>query len=555
MSQERIPLTVSIESRDGTLTTDSKCCNGYFEKTVNGTVFIKRPGLSFYKSLPAGQAQGMLYLPNDTMIVVINNTVYSIISNAVATVGTITGVLQTCYLALSYNQEYVFIHNCTNGYLYNVSTGSFVQLGDSNVINTTVLTGGDLYSTSPTVVFSPAPAGGVTATGVATVVSGVITDIIITDMGYGYNTPPVITITDPTGTGATATCLLNAFPPGPYTPGVAYLDGYMIIGTTAGQLWNSGNLGITTDVTSWSALGYVSANSIPDNLVGITRHLNYVIAFGEWGMDMYYDSGVAYPDSPLSLAPSYHSEIGCVNGNSIVSMDNTVLWIGQGLSTGPVVYMLEGTIPVPISTWSINKVLSTSTIENIYAYLFRYNGHSFYVLTLYDVNLTLVYDLTTQSWSQWTMWATSDETGIVSENYFRPVFFAGSYLNNLQYYCLDYNNGTIYLFSDNNTTDLEYPIYYRVVTPLLDSGTTKRKLYHSIEIVGDKLNGSGRLRYTSDDYRGWSNFRTVSLTANRPILYQLGNSRRRAWELLSLSNTPLRLTCLEVNFTIGEQDN
>lgn len=76
----------------------------------------------------------------------------------------------------------------------------------------TVTAGGTGYSSSPTVTVSApdSPRGailyptGAQATAVATVVSGIITDIQVTFGGDGYF-QPTVTITDSTGTGATAT--------------------------------------------------------------------------------------------------------------------------------------------------------------------------------------------------------------------------------------------------------------------------------------------------------------------------------------------------------------
>ena len=43
------------------------------------------------------------------------------------------------------------------------------------------------------------------ATATATVVNGFIVDVDVVQGGFGYNNPPQVTITDPSGTGATVT--------------------------------------------------------------------------------------------------------------------------------------------------------------------------------------------------------------------------------------------------------------------------------------------------------------------------------------------------------------
>ena len=78
---------------------------------------------------------------------------------------------------------------------------------DSNsVASTTITAGGSGYS-SATVTFSAAPAGGVTATGTATLSGDAVASITITNPGNGYTSAPTITIGGD-GTGATATATL-----------------------------------------------------------------------------------------------------------------------------------------------------------------------------------------------------------------------------------------------------------------------------------------------------------------------------------------------------------
>ena len=72
--------------------------------------------------------------------------------------------------------------------------------------------GGSGYSSgTTTVTFSdPEDADGRTATGIATVVGGAVTDITVTDPGTGYTAAPTVTIGGD-GTGATATATLGDY--------------------------------------------------------------------------------------------------------------------------------------------------------------------------------------------------------------------------------------------------------------------------------------------------------------------------------------------------------
>jgi len=612
----RVPLSQPIETRDGFLNTDSKCVNGYFEMTNGKREFVKRPGLTEVvttPTLPVAQGQGLSYF-NGFLFAAINNVLYKInpTTYAVTTIGTMTGTIggkvQQCYFNQTLNNTYLFVQNQVHGYTYNPATGAFLQVKDDGVTVTTVVTGGSNY-TNPIVTFSAPSGGGVTATGTVQSTGGVVTGITITLAGSGYTLSDtlVATISDTAGTawtasttvmagdvivaapnvyavtvtgvtgssaptftsgsaadgsatlqwlsatdaggaGAYVTAELNGFPTGQLVAGAPYLDTYTVIGSPNGEIYTSN----PNDPTVWNALNYITAESDPDNQVGLCKHLNYILSFGQYSVEFFYDAG-NYPGSPLSVASSYKIELGCANGNSIVSIENVVFFVGTSQDLGPSVYAISGTSPSKISTPFIDRIIQNSTLTDVKAYPLRINGHTFYILTLADLNVTIVYDANEKVWTQWTMWAKggvdSGVLNVYAEQYFRPSFYAG---NGSIYYVLDDDNGKLYTVSDHVYNDAGAPIYYRSVTDLLDSGTTKRKFYQRVEIVGDKQPAIMNIRHTDDDYKSWSPYRTVNLAAQRPQIYQTGQARRRAWEFLCTDNTPLRLLAAEVDFSIGE---
>jgi len=55
-----------------------------------------------------------------------------------------------------------------------------------------------------------------------------------------------------------------------------------------------------------------------------------------------------------------------------------------------------------VSTPDIERILNLSTLETVYSFGVKIAGHAFYVLTLTDQNITLVYDAVTKLWAQWS---------------------------------------------------------------------------------------------------------------------------------------------------------
>lgn len=64
--------------------------------------------------------------------------------------------------------------------------------------------------------------------------------------------------------------------------------------------------------------------------------------------------------------------------------------------------MMEGLNEQQISTPDIERILNLSTLATIYSFGVKIAGHTFYILTLVDLNLTLVFDLVSKSWAQWS---------------------------------------------------------------------------------------------------------------------------------------------------------
>lgn len=540
----RVPLTQEIESRTNSLSKDSRNANGYFERRNESTRdFVKRPGYSNLTvtgtSLSSGQAQG-LFRYNGNLYAVINNTLSKITPSLVgSTIGTITGTLEDVYFVNTSNNVWGFFHNGTNGYTLNQSN-TLTRIDPTGVYGVTIATGGSGYSGTPTVTFG-APPTGVTATGTVQTTGDVVTSVTITNPGSGYTSPPSVTINPDTGgTGATANCVLSGFPSTPLAAGVAFIDGYVVVGTTSGYLYTSD----LENASLWNPLNYVAVEAEPDNLVGICKHLNYVLAFGEWSTECFYDAAIS-PGSPLARQDSARLEIGCADGNSIVQFEQAVMFVGKSRSHGKSVYIMDGLAPVKVSTRYIEKYLNADQDTDMDAFVFKISGHTFYVLTLHDTDLTFVYDVDEKQWYNWTSYYSG------GEHYWLPTYYCE--FNN-SYYALLHDTGILASISTDYTSDNGSSIYCRAVTSILDSGTTKRKFWQRAEVVGDKVNATMYIRHSNDDYTTWSNYRSVNLSASRPQLYQLGADRRRAYEFLVTDNVAIRLQAVEMDVEGGEME-
>ena len=123
---------------------------------------------------------------------------------------------------------------------------------------------------------------------------------------------------------------------------------------------------------------------------------------------------------------------------------------------------MDGTSPTRISTPHIERFLEASSMTNVRAYTYKFDGHLLYVLTLHDLNVTIVFDAIEKMWYQWTMYSVSSNDqpnpGKYYENYFRPTFYAS--VTNIPF-VLDDDRGTLYKLSTTQYNDNGAPIYCR----------------------------------------------------------------------------------------------
>jgi hypothetical protein len=344
------------------------------------------------------------------------------------------------------------------------------------------------------------------------------------------------------GTGDTSiTQLAGNFPTGPLAYGAVYLDGFIFVATVAGRIYNSG----IENPTIWNG-DFITAEAEPDSIIGIVKHFNYLVSFGTWSTEFFYDAATP-TGSPLLRNDAARLEIGCANGGSIVQIEQAVLWVGKSRQHGKSVFIMDGLSPVKVSTPYIEKFLNADQLDDVRACTFKIAGHTFYVLTLfagYPNGYTFIYDIDEKEWYNWTKVNVNNV-----ESYFSPMFITEFQTN---YYAMDGDTGNIYTISTTVYDDVDKGIQYGSTTPISDSGTTKRKFYRRVEVVGDKVSGTFQICHSDDDYQTWSAWREISLSATRAQLYNMGQARRRAWKFLCTDAVPIKLDAIEMDFDIGD---
>lgn len=198
--------------------------------------------------------------------------------------------------------------------------------------------------------------------------------------------------------GSTVTQITDAQYPTTTVRGIAYLDGTYYVMDPNGQIFGSD----LNSPTSWTALNVIVAQMEPDGAVALSRLLNYIVAFGEYTTEFFFNAGNPAPGSPLSAYTSGMLNVGCAAAGSVAQTNNQLFFIGVTKQRGRSIYRMTGTTPQIISTPAIERILNHDNLSEVFSFCVKISGHNFYVLTLVDSDITLVWDTATGDWKEWT---------------------------------------------------------------------------------------------------------------------------------------------------------
>jgi len=315
--------------------------------------------------------------------------------------------------------------------------------------------------------------------------------------------------------------------------GSAYLDATMYVMDVNANIWGSG----LNDLSSWVSSNYIKAQIEPDFGVAIAKHLVYVIALKQWSTEVFYDAGNAV-NSPLSPVQGAKINWGCASADTVQEIDGDLLWLSQTRELSYEVIYMKNLKAIPVSTKPVERLLAKAVFSEVYSWTWKGDGHSFYLLTIEDLNLTLAYDIKENLWSQWT-----DANG----NYMAVSDSYGALIQGE-------DSGKIYSMALSNTDDAGSPITFDLYTPNFDANIDRRKIVKLVRVLADKTPGSViQIRHNDNDYEPskWTNFRRLDLNQERPFLVDDGTFNRRAYHIRHQCNTTLRLNAIDLQMDLG----
>lgn len=392
--------------------------------------------------------------------------------------------------------------------------------------------------------------------------------------------------------------------------GIVWLDGTFYVMDDRGTIYGSD----LNDPASWNALNFITAIKEPGNGVALAKSQNYVIAFKQWSTEFFFDAGNAEgsPLSPVDngfvlIGCASGASVANVSGTlfwisqtrqrgravhmmvgleqapvstpdveRIINADDLSSVVAYGAKiSGQTFYVLtlkssDITLVynVQSKTWtrwtSLTEQVaqSCSIVRSGSVATATCAGHGFAdgdPVYIADADQTeyngrhqvSVIDANVFSFSVEGSPA-SPATGAVTATGFTASYFKfTSYVYaNGKDLVMHETSGGLFEITEAATSDAENPIDCFIRTSKFDGMTTRRKTCGRIEVIGNKTDSDLMLRWSDDDNQTHSNYRRVSLSADRPQLTRCGSFRRRSLDLRHVANASIQLSALEMEMGV-----
>jgi hypothetical protein len=347
-----------------------------------------------------------------------------------------------------------------------VATATVSQEGGKITV-VTMANRGSGYTTAPTVTFADSLGGtGSAATGTAVLVAnslqvtsitgtlflgqtiqgaGVTADTIITSFGTGtggvgtYN----LNFTQTVGSQTMYALNFTALPTtdGAFSGGnsVDTYDNYFVYNNPNTQQYGASDL--LSPISN--NLSFASKDGAPDDLVALIVDHREIYLLGEASSEVWVDVGTV--PFPFQRIPGTNTQHGCAAKFSLSRLGNSFAYVSRNLRGQGQIMQIEGYKPTRISTHAVEQTLVNQYIDDAIAWTYQLEGHECYVVTFPTLQLTWVYDATTQMWHKWLY---LNDLGQYERHRGQcSAVFQGMVL------CGDYENGSIYELDPNNYTD------------------------------------------------------------------------------------------------------
>lgn len=347
----------------------------------------------------------------------------------------------------------------------------------------------------------------------------------------------------------TATQVTDVDLPSPMIPHMVFLDGYLfVIKKNTGDIYNSD----LDDPTSWTAGNYITAEINPDFAIYLTKVKNYIVCFGNEGIEFFYDA--AQPSgSPLGRNESYYLNV--ILQSSVCNVNDVLYFVGRSRTGGPRAYRLEGNNLEQISPSWVERdfediygaYYTTSDFTKNYLFNFSVNGHFFLGFNT-GLEYTYIYDLEEGFWYRWVFGSTAASNRI--EGITKPT--SASHANSVVFVG-DRTSPSLLYTNWFNDFDITFTASY--ISGEFSAETFNWKTCSRVALLCDQYVDTGisnaQISWSDNDGYTYSTPRNINVLSQNPYITQTGRFRSRLWKIEYSDNYPFRMWGLSMDLNVG----
>lgn len=250
---------------------------------------------------------------------------------------------------------------------------------------------------------------------------------------------------------------------------VAVISGFAIYGVPGADRFY---ISAINDARTINLLDFATAESLPDVLLAVRVVQGEPWFLGTQSVESWPLTGAAnFPFQRSAL----NQDVGCVARDTARNFGNGLVWLGRERAAGglSVYSAVNSYTPERISTHGVERLLERSAFpERAFAYVWRVEGHHFYVLTC-DAG-TVCYDESTQAWHQqasgvWPLDGAPPAAGWLNSCFFGNTTVMGD------------GRGRLVKLSFDVNADLDGELLREIVTAPMGS-VGKQVQIHAIEL-------------------------------------------------------------------------
>lgn len=172
---------------------------------------------------------------------------------------------------------------------------------------------------------------------------------------------------------------------------VVFVDSFFVCSTDSKKFIRSdSNQGLV-----WNALNFFTAESDPDDIVGLQVFNNKLFVLGSEVTEEFQNLGGVFQRTGFFLDKGLFAKF------STISTNNSFMWIGGGTNESPAIWSLVGNQPQKISTTAIDSALqgfSEEEIQSAFSYSYSQKGAYFVGFSL--PTRTFEYNTITGKWNE-----------------------------------------------------------------------------------------------------------------------------------------------------------